>query len=137
MREVWIDTLQAEPFDSVNQAPNDIVHHVSNDTIHLISNDTVHPLSNDTAHIGTIHYGTVHQMTTDTIQQASIDTTFGETKRVEVVILKKSGKSDVGSDESEREERDPAGCKRARRVSLEEATTERDTGKREGQVAAR
>ncbi|KAF3594944.1 hypothetical protein DY000_02024245 [Brassica cretica] len=89
MREVWIDTLQAEAFDSVNQAPNDTVHHVSNDTIHPISNDTVHHVSNDTVHLGTIHSGTVHPMTTDTIQQASIDTTCGETERVEVVILKR------------------------------------------------
>ncbi|KAF2594064.1 hypothetical protein F2Q70_00043389 [Brassica cretica] len=54
-------------------------------TVHPESIDTVHPASIDIVHCGTVHHDTVHP---NTVHPVKNNTTCGETKKIEVLILK-------------------------------------------------
>ena len=80
MKRRFLGSLKKEPADSCPIHP-DTVHldTVHTNTVHL---DTVHPhtVHHNTVHSGTVHPGTVHPVKNDT--------TYGETERIEVLILK-------------------------------------------------
>ncbi|CAG7909608.1 unnamed protein product, partial [Brassica rapa] len=73
---VHLGTVHPVSIDTIHVPSIDTVHPASVDTIHLPSIDTVHP---NTVHRNTIHRGTVPPMT---------NTTYGETEKVEALILK-------------------------------------------------
>ncbi|XP_033139313.1 uncharacterized protein LOC117130701 [Brassica rapa] len=79
--------------DTVHVPSIDTVHLVLVDTIHLPSIDTVHILSLDTVHLNIVHRDTVHLNTVhrDTVHRNIIplmtNTTYGETEKVEALIL--------------------------------------------------
>ncbi|XP_033138110.1 uncharacterized protein LOC103848788 [Brassica rapa] len=104
-----IDTVHNVSVNTIHIPSIDTVHSVSVDTIHLPSIETVHILSLDTVHPNTVHPNTVHSNTVhrdtvhpntvhrDTVHRNTIhrgtvppmtNTTYGETKKVEALILK-------------------------------------------------
>ncbi|KAG5384690.1 hypothetical protein IGI04_036160 [Brassica rapa subsp. trilocularis] len=89
-----IDTVHPVSVDTIHLPSIDTVHPVSVDTIHLPSIDTVHIPSLDIVHPNTVHRDTVHPNTVhrNTIHRDIVppmtNTTYGETKKVEALILK-------------------------------------------------
>ncbi|CAG7863766.1 unnamed protein product [Brassica rapa] len=109
-----IDTVHPVPVDTIHLPSIDTVHILLLDTIHLPSIDTIHLPSIDTVHQNTVHPSTVHPNTVhrdivhpntvhtnivhrDTVHRNNIhrdtvpamtNTTYGETEKVEALILK-------------------------------------------------
>ncbi|KAF2545785.1 hypothetical protein F2Q70_00022229 [Brassica cretica] len=109
-----IDTVYIPSIDTVHPMSVDTIHLPSIDTVHIPSLDTVHPNTDhrDTVHPSSVHRDTVHPNTVhrDTVHRNTIhrgtvspmtNTTYGETEKVEALILK-IDKKDIWRDEEGR-----------------------------------
>ncbi|WZY99638.1 hypothetical protein YC2023_071967 [Brassica napus] len=86
IRPASIDTIHTPSIDTVHPVSVDTIHLPLIDTVHILSLNTVHP---NTAHRDTVHPNTVHR---NTIHRGTVPpmtkTTYGETEKVEALILK-------------------------------------------------
>ncbi|KAG5397540.1 hypothetical protein IGI04_019354 [Brassica rapa subsp. trilocularis] len=101
---VSVDTIHIPSIEIVHPVSVDTIRLPSIDTIHLLSIDTVYILSLDFVHPNTVHPNTIHRDTVhpntvlrDTVHRNTIhrgtvppmtNTTYGETEKVEALILK-------------------------------------------------